>query len=613
MEQNIEKQNTKRRSTFAVLFYINRTKIRKDGMCQLLCKVSIDAEWAQIGTKVSVNPAIWNPEKGRADGRSENAVTVNRAIDDLTSEIAGHYDRIKNSLGFITAELVKNAVKGIGQKPLTLLALFREHNEEFKKRVGIDRIRETYESYQRSYKHLSAFVREKKGMEDVTLRSLDRVFYDDFEVFLRTDRNLKPKSVHEHLYRLKKLTVRAVSQGTLRRDPYCRLHPELPKRRSRHMKLEDLKTLMTTPVEKPQLQFVRDMFIFSTFTGLAYADLKKLSVNDITQADDGTWWIHIHRQKTDTLSSVFSGIPFAETEEGKTTAKMTVSLDGFFGVRAKSGAELLLIGDYDVPIYARWRLGKGMVGSFMCDLSGEWSFNFLNGDGSGVAFILNVVSGLMPTESVRENEISVTVKQDNYTNSLSIFTNLGEGETITGELLNLTDPAATPLPLGSATVAAEGTRLSELDCFITSALDASSNYSRCRFVIKKGGIYRLTLKKVNADGETLAEYQTHRTFSYSEEYDMTETDVDFKQTFTDLSKNSNGSAVEDLKDLSSIFESFVTRLSLLIRPKIRHTIAPWPDIAKHYRTRTFSKSATIYYYRKANSVSYYLLTKPNNS
>ena len=274
MEKNIENQNIKQRSTFAVLFYINRTKVRKDGMCQLLCKVSIDAEWAQIGTKVSVNPSIWNPDKGRADGRSENAVTVNRAIDDLTDEITGHYDRIKNSLGFITAELVKNAVKGIGQKPLTLLALFREHNEEFKKRIGIDRIQETYDSYKRSYKHLSAFVQEKKGVEDVTLRSLDRAFYDDFELFLRTNRNQKPKTVHEHLYRLKKLTMRAVSQGTLRRDPYCRLHPELPKRKSRHMKLEDLKTLMTTPV------------------------------NDVTQAEDGTWWIHIHRQKTDTLSSV---------------------------------------------------------------------------------------------------------------------------------------------------------------------------------------------------------------------------------------------------------------------------------------------------------------------
>ena len=304
MKNDSDNRNIRRRSTFAVLFYINRTKTRKDGTCQLLCKVSIDAECEQIGTKVSVNPAIWNPEKGRADGRSENAAIVNRAIDDLSREITGHYHRIRNSLGFITAELVKNAVKGTGQKPLTLLALFREHNEEFKKRVGIDCIQETYDSYMRSYKHLSAFIHERKGVEDVTLRSLDRVFYDDFEIFLSSDRKLKPKTVHEHLYRLKRLTMRAVSQGTLRCDPYCRLHPELPKRKSRHMKLEDLKTLMTTPVEKPQLQFVRDMFIFSTFTGLAYADLKRLSDKNITQDGDGSWWIHIRRQKTGTSSSV---------------------------------------------------------------------------------------------------------------------------------------------------------------------------------------------------------------------------------------------------------------------------------------------------------------------
>ena len=115
---------------------------------------------------------------------------------------------------------------------------------------------------------------------------------------------MKPKTVHEHLYRLKKMTMRAVSQGTLRRDPYCRLHPELPKRKSRHLKLEDLKTLMSTQIDKPNLQRVRDWFIFSTFTGLAYADLKRLSVNDITQAEDGSWWIHIKRQKTDTPSVI---------------------------------------------------------------------------------------------------------------------------------------------------------------------------------------------------------------------------------------------------------------------------------------------------------------------
>ena len=229
---------------------------------------------------------------------------MNRAIDALTEEIKAHYKHINLSLGFVTAELVKNAVKGIGQKPLTLLALFREHNEEFEKRIDIDRTKKTYKSYVRSYNHLREFVQEKCRQEDITLRSLDQEFYDTFDLFLRTDRHLQQKSVHEHLYRLKKMTVRAVNQGTLRRDPYCNLHPELPKRKSRHLKLDDLKRLLAEQVAEPELQRVRDWFIFSTFTGLAYADLKRLSERHLSQDDEGAWWIHIRRQKTDTESVI---------------------------------------------------------------------------------------------------------------------------------------------------------------------------------------------------------------------------------------------------------------------------------------------------------------------
>ena len=225
METN--NKEIKRRSTFSLLFYINRTKVRKDGTCKLLCKVSIDAKSAPININAFVDPSLWNPETKRANGRSENARTVNLAIEKLTEKITGHYRHIRKSLGFVTAELVKNAVEGIGQKPFTLLALFREHNEEFRKRVGVDRKEETYESYENSYNILASFVKKRKEKEDVALRSLDREFYDDFEIFLRTDREMKPKTVHEHLYRLKKMTKRAVSQGTLRRDPYGKLHPEL--------------------------------------------------------------------------------------------------------------------------------------------------------------------------------------------------------------------------------------------------------------------------------------------------------------------------------------------------------------------------------------------------
>ena len=295
---------TKRRSTFAVLFYINRTKVRKDGMCQLLCKISIDAASEQIGTKVKVDPALWNPTTGRADGKSRNASEVNRAIDRLTEIIRSHYERIRRDLGFVTAEAVKNAVKGIGQKPTMLLALFREHNEEFGKRVGIDRTKETLTSYGNSYNHLAAFVRKEYAAEDIALRSLDATFYDAFDLFLRTERGLGLKAVHEHLYRLKKMTRRAVGQGTLRCDPYRDLHPELPKRTSRHLKSEDLERLLAEPVADPELQRARDWFIFSTFTGLAYADLRRLSARHIERAEAGSLRIRIRRQKTDTESVV---------------------------------------------------------------------------------------------------------------------------------------------------------------------------------------------------------------------------------------------------------------------------------------------------------------------
>jgi hypothetical protein len=284
---NTENKKEKRRSTFAILFYINRTKIRKDGMYQLLCNISIDAESEQVGTKVSVDPSLWEPSTGRAAGRSRNALQVNQAVDLLMERIKKHHKEIKESLGFVTAELVKNALKGVAQKPLTLMKLFEEHNDEFKKRVGVDRKKEANDLYWVSYNHLLAFIRKRYDADDVTLRSLDLRFYEDYDLFLRTDRGLQQKTVHQHLYNFKKITKRAFNQGTRQRDPYMKLFPELPPLKSRHLKLEDLEKLMQCQLDRPNLCRARDLFIFSTFTGLCHADLTRLSDEHIEQGTDG--------------------------------------------------------------------------------------------------------------------------------------------------------------------------------------------------------------------------------------------------------------------------------------------------------------------------------------
>ena len=180
------------------------------------------------------------------------------------------------------------------------MKLFEGHNEEFKKRVGIDRGKAAYELYLVTCKHLLGFIRKKYNNDDIELNDLNFEFYDAFDLFLRVDKGLQQKTVHQHIYNLKKLTRRAFNQGAILRDPFAKLKPALPPLKSRHMKLEDLQKLMLWKSDNEDLQRARDLFIFATFTGLCHADLTRLSEHHIRQTEDGSLWIDIKRQKTGT-------------------------------------------------------------------------------------------------------------------------------------------------------------------------------------------------------------------------------------------------------------------------------------------------------------------------
>lgn len=273
------------------------------------------------------------------------------------------------------------------------------------------------------------------------------------------------------------------------------------------------------------------------------------------------------------LSPLFSGVAFLESKEGKPTPFIASSLDGFFGTKVKSGAELVLVGDYNVPLYAQWKFGKGSVGSFMCDLNGTWSADFLHpteeNKGAGKQFILNAVAALLPTESIRESDIKLSLKEDNYTNSMSVFTTLEEGQRLVGHLRNMSDPAAQPVPLSAVTVPAEGTSLTALSCYVTSALDATTNYTRCGFVIKDSGVYELLLQKVDEAGTVLSECRTYRSFSYSEEYEtaLEVTVTELTASLSSLADAGNGTLIKNNADPIEVFSSFVTAIKMTFDPR----------------------------------------------
>ncbi|KAA6320196.1 Tyrosine recombinase XerC [termite gut metagenome] len=287
-----------KRSTFAVLFYINKSKQKKNGLCPVMGRITIDTGVAQFSVKADVNPFIWDAKSGRAIGKSKETNRMNRLLDKLEAEIRSHYSRMVLEDAYVTVESVKNALNGIGKKATNLLELFREHNEEFKLRVGINRVFETYEQYCYSYRLLSKFIRLRYHVDDMALCQLNYHFIDAYDFYLRVDKRMTVNTVLNHIIPLRKIIRRAISQDTLKRDPFINYVPEKPLKQRRYLTAEEFQKLLNTTITEPHLIRTRDMFLFASFTGLAYADIKNLSEKHLSIEQDGTQWIKIERQKT---------------------------------------------------------------------------------------------------------------------------------------------------------------------------------------------------------------------------------------------------------------------------------------------------------------------------
>ncbi|MDR2036363.1 MAG: site-specific integrase [Bacteroidales bacterium] len=285
-------------STFAVLFYINRQKIKKNGMCPLMGRISINTEIAQFSAGIDIDPSLWDAKAYCMKGKSRHATEANHQIRQLKERIDRYYKQILDEQGYITAELVKNAVSGIGRKRENLLELFREHNEEYAKQVGVTRSGESLRNYISVYKQTERFLQVHYGVEDIPLRQLELSFIEKFDSFLRIEQGFTAHTVSGYTIILRKMIRRAISQGTLHKNPFAAYIPEQPPRKRRHMTQEELEKFMNVPVASKRLCHSRDMFIFATFTGLSYADMCNLSEENIHKGKNGSLWIRINRQKT---------------------------------------------------------------------------------------------------------------------------------------------------------------------------------------------------------------------------------------------------------------------------------------------------------------------------
>ena len=225
------------------------------------------------------------------------------------------------------------------------------------------------------------------------------------------------------------------------------------------------------------------------------------------------------------------------------------TLDGFYGVKAKEGAEVVIMGEY-TPIYTQWKCGKGTVGTFACDLNGTWSRDLINAP-IGTTLINNIVQAIFPTQNVQPDEIDTVISGENYSTIISIFTELEDDQFIE---LTITSPARSD---------------DEEPTVQTIQANNKTGYSRLNFAVKSPGLHEIVVEKKAEDGTLIASTTTYKAIGYSKEYDLfVDTDV-ADQLVVDMADIGHGVIIEDSME---VFDNVVKYIHHVINPKIAFII-----------------------------------------
>jgi integrase len=309
------------RSTFNILFYINKSKTKQNGKCPLMGRITVDGKAVQFSTGEDVAPGLWSVSGGYSTGKSKADRELNRKIEQYKADITFHYNRQIERNACVTAESLKNAIRDANEG--MLLEEYGRYTEEVRQSIGITKVKGTYIGCKSYYASLLSFLRDKYGVEDVPLSRLTSSFVEEYEFYLRISKGLVSSTVVRHVIALKKVVLRAVNKGILSRHPFPDYVVEKAESTPRKwLDKEDLDKIMQTSMTHRKTNRTRNLFIFSAFTGLSYIDLCNLRWEEITTDENGRQWIRQKRTKTGSEACIpLLDIPLAIIEKHKGTGK----------------------------------------------------------------------------------------------------------------------------------------------------------------------------------------------------------------------------------------------------------------------------------------------------
>jgi site-specific recombinase XerD len=285
-------------------FYAKSTKANAAGLLPIYVRLTVDGNRMEFSTKKFIDSAKWSPEMSKMKGNTENARSLNEYLDLLKSKIFDIQMELIHRNELLTIEVFKNRLLGIQDNQRMLIPIFQNHNNKIKELVGKEYAAGTLERYNTSLKHTVEFLEWKYKVSDIDINKIDHAFITDYEFYLRSVRNCANNTAVKYIKNFNKIIKICLANHWIERNPFANYKSKVKEVERVYLSEEEIQNILNKDFKTERLSLVRDIFLFSCFTGLAYIDVKNLTKSHISLGIDGEKWIFTHRQKTESASKI---------------------------------------------------------------------------------------------------------------------------------------------------------------------------------------------------------------------------------------------------------------------------------------------------------------------
>jgi integrase len=291
------------KAIFRAVFYLRSNYVNKEGKTPVMLRIYLNNERLSIGsTGIAVQQSQWDREKERLKGRTTEVLSTNLELDNIQSGLQTIFKKVEMT-DEVSLERIKSEYLGKKEDVDTLMSLFNKHNSDVARQVGVSVGAATLQKYNVCKKHFSNFLRDKYGRSDIRLSELGYIVIHDFDIYLRTVVGQNPNTATRMMKTFKTITILGRKLGVLHHDPFLNIRFHMEPVNRGFLTDEEILKIANKDFGIGRLELVRDVFVFSCFTGLAYIDVYNLAPENIVTLN-GKQWIMTKRQKTSVETNV---------------------------------------------------------------------------------------------------------------------------------------------------------------------------------------------------------------------------------------------------------------------------------------------------------------------